>query len=52
MVPRMLHLRCAGHGPKITAVDARKAVARNYGAMLTSSIRIVVASEAESFLLL
>ena len=34
MVPKMLQLRCAGHGPNVTAVDARKAAAVTIGGTL------------------
>jgi hypothetical protein len=34
MVPKMLKLRCAGHGPDVTAADARKAAAVTIGGSL------------------
>jgi hypothetical protein len=39
MVPKMLRLRCAGHGPNVTAVDGRKAAA----VMIVGTLALVLA---------
>lgn len=39
MVPKMLRLKCAGHGPDVTAADARKAA----GVMIGGTLAMVAA---------
>ena len=41
MVPRMLQFRCAGHGPNVTAADARKAAAVTIGGTLALMIPLM-----------
>jgi len=43
MVPKMLHLKCAGHGPNVTSADERKAAAVAIGGTLALVIPMLLA---------
>jgi len=41
MVPKMLRLRSAGHGPNVTAADGRKAAAVTIGGTLVATVALL-----------
>ena len=43
MIPKMLQLRCAGHGPSVTSADQRKAAAVTIGGTLALVVALTAA---------